>query len=121
MRDGRDAAGGEAVIEWAPFRLAAGVSEAELLEAAEMLQRDFVDGQPGFVRRELLRASDGEWVDLVVWEDEASARAVMEAACASEAFRSLARLLEGVDPADPEAGVRHLRRVRLYERAAAPR
>ena len=121
MRETRDAAGDGPVIEWAPFRLAAGVTEEELLEAAERLQRELVDGQPGFVRLELLRAADGEWVDLVLWEDEASARAVMDAACASEAFGSLAGLLDGADPSDPQAGVRHLRRVRLYERATAAR
>lgn len=121
MRDVRDGKGDGPVVEWAPFRAAAGVGESDLLEAADALQRDFVAKQPGFVRRELLRAGDGEWVDLVVWEDEAAARGVMEAAAASEAFRALARLIAGGESMGPEAGVRHLRRVRLYERDDRPR
>ena len=103
------------VVEWAPFRLAAGVTEAALVEASEALQRDFLRHQPGLVRRELLRAPDGGWVDLVHWADAAAAEAMVRAAAESEACAAYFRLMEGgVDLADPGAGVVHLRRVRAY-------
>ena len=73
------------IIEWAPFRVVEGVSEQQLLLASRDLQEAFLDGRPGFVRRELLRGSEGRWVDLVYWEDERSARAAQEAASASSA------------------------------------
>lgn len=74
-------------IEWAPFRLADNVTEAEFLAASEALQDDFLRGQPGFVSRDLLRDDDGGYVDLVVWQDRASVDAAMarvtdSAACA---------------------------------------
>lgn len=47
------------VVEWAPFRLAAGAEEPALLEASEALQRRFLDGREGFLRRDLLRGPDG--------------------------------------------------------------
>ena len=102
------------VVEWAPFRLAAGVTDAELVDASEALQREFLERQPGFVRRELLRSADGAWADLVYWRDAASADAVVHAIGESAACRAYFRLMQGADAADPGAGVLHLRRVRSY-------
>ena len=103
-----------AVIEWAPFRVRPDVTEATLLDASEALQRSFLADQPGFVRRELLRGANGEWVDLVYWRDEASANAVISAVAASPACHAYFSLMENFDSADPAAGVVHLRRVRAY-------
>src|SRR5829696_1901722 len=90
----------ELVVEWAPFRMANGVSEDELLAASETLQREFLTKQHGFVRRELLRGADGQWADLVHWENEAAANAVFaaagESAICHEYFRLMA-MPEGAD------------------------
>ena len=102
------------VIEWAPFRAAAGVSDEAIVAASEALQRDFLRHQPGFVRRELLRGADGQWVDLVQWRDQAAADAVVDAIGSSPACQAYFRLMDGADAADPAAGVLHLRRVRAY-------
>ena len=110
----RDVSGDGVVIEWAPFRLAPGSDEAALLAASEVLQRDFLQQQPGFLRRELLRGTDGGWVDLLYWTDEASAAAVMHAIDGSPACRAYFQLMDGADTADPGAGVLHLRRVRAW-------
>jgi len=103
----------EIVIEWAPFRLADGVTDEALLAASETLQRDFLAGQPGFVRRELLRGTDGQWVDLVHWENEASASAAFNAAMESPNCAEYFKLLV-MREGDPAAGVLHLHRVREY-------
>ena len=102
------------VVEWAPFRLAEGVTEDELVAASETLQQAFLANQPGFVRRELLRGPDGQWADLVHWETEAAAKAVFAAASESPICHEYFRLLELPEGADPAAAVLHLRRVRTY-------
>jgi hypothetical protein len=111
--DKRDATGGP-VVEWAPFRAAPGVSEAAILAESDALQRDFLVGQRGFVRRELLRGDDGRWVDLVYWADRVTADEAMRAASASPTCSRYFQLMVGADLADPGAGVMHLRRVRTY-------
>ena len=105
---------GGAVIEWAPFRLRDGVTEHELLEASETLQREFLAHQCGFVRRELLRGADGQWVDLIHWETEAAADAVLTAAGQSTICQQYFKLMVMPGGADPAAGVLHLTRVRAY-------
>ena len=102
------------VVEWAPFRVKAGVDDSTLLAASEALQRDFLAHQPGFVKRELLRGAEGQWVDLVYWRDEDSAMAVMPAIESSAVCQEYFHLMEGADAADPAAGVLHLHRVRSY-------
>jgi hypothetical protein len=102
------------VIEWAPFRLADGVSESDLLRASDALQAGFLANQPGFLRRDLLRGSDGQWVDLVYWADAASAERVMPIAMESALCLEYFRLLAGLDGADPAAGVFHYTRLKTY-------
>lgn len=101
-------------IEWAPFRLKPGVTDDVLLRASAALQDDFVARQPGFVRRELLRGPDGQWVDLVVWESREAALAIMDAVAASPVCSAYFALMEGAEHADPGAGVTHFERVRHY-------
>jgi len=103
------------VVEWAPFRTRADVDEATLLEASEVLQRDFLEHQPGFLRRELLRGADGGWVDLVFWQDEQSAAAAMSSAGTSPVCYTYFHLMEGGDCMDTGAGVLHLHRIRVYD------
>jgi hypothetical protein len=99
------------IVEWAEFKLAAGVSEDTLLRAADSVHEKFLRKQPGFVRLELLRGKDGQWVDLVYWKDQASAdRALAEVekspAC-SNYFKCMA---------NPDETVPFFRRVKSYPR-----
>ena len=102
------------VVEWAPFRLANGVTEDALLSASEVLQRDFLARQPGFVSRELLRGPAGQWVDLVHWENEAAANAVFAAVGDSPVCHEYFKLMDMPEGIDPAAAVLHLHRVRTY-------
>ena len=102
------------VIEWAPFTLAPGATDEALLAASAQLQRDFLSQQDGFIRRDLLRATDGSWADVVIWRDVASATAAMEAAMRSPVCATYFALLAGVDGSDLGTGIRHLRLVRGY-------
>lgn len=65
------------VVEWAPFKVKNGVTEAQLKEAALDIQTNFLEKQDGFVRRELLRHADGSFVDLVWWRSHESASAAI--------------------------------------------
>jgi hypothetical protein len=102
------------VIELAPFRLKPGVTDEALARASEDLQRDFLASQPGFLRRELLRGRDGEWMDLVHWTDDASASAVMGAIAGSPVCHRYFALMADADTGDPAAGVKHFHAFRTY-------
>ena len=62
----------------APIKLAAGKTEADLLLASERFQKDFVNGEPGVLRRELLRSSDGNYIDIVQFRSAEDAEDVMK-------------------------------------------
>jgi heme-degrading monooxygenase HmoA len=99
------------IVEWAEFKLAAGVSEDTLLRAADAVHENFLRKQPGFVRLELLRGKDGQWVDLVYWKDQASVdqalAGVKKSAACSNYFRCMA---------NPDEAVPFYRRVKSHPR-----
>lgn len=49
----------------APIKLAEGKTEADLITASAVFQRDFVAHEPGVLRRELVRKPDGTYLDIV--------------------------------------------------------
>ncbi len=49
----------------APIKLAEGKTEADLLAASAIFQRDFVAHEGGVLRRELVRKPDGTYLDIV--------------------------------------------------------
>lgn len=102
------------VLEWAPFTLASGAGEADLLRASEALQEGFLARQPGFLRRDLLKGRDREWIDLVWWATGEDAERAMQAAAESPACFEYFRLMAGADHAEPGAGVSHYLVRRTY-------
>lgn len=62
----------------APIKLATGKTEADLLAASERFQREFVNDQPGVIRRELVRKGDGTYLDIVQFRSMKDAEEVME-------------------------------------------
>src|SRR5918997_2398355 len=97
-------------IEWAPFTLVGSADETRLLRASDALQEGFLAKQPGFIRRELLKGQDGQWVDLVYWESAEAAARAMEQAANSPACLEYFQLMVGANGgADPGEGVLHFR------------
>jgi hypothetical protein len=63
----------------APFRLASGRTEADLLAASDTLERDFVSNQPGILSRDLVLKEDGRYMDIVRFRSREDMEQVMEA------------------------------------------
>lgn len=100
-------------IESAPFTLAAGVDEATLLAASDVLQREFVSQQRGFIRRELLKGPANRWVDLVYWDSMAAAEEASRNAMNSPICHTYFAPMVG-DDADLAAAVSHFEQVQIY-------
>ena len=64
-------------IELVRFRLQQGKTSADWLKANEKIN-EFMKAQPGFRFRSLSETDDGEWLDLVYWENLEAANAASE-------------------------------------------
>ncbi len=62
----------------APIKLAAGKTETDLLSASARFQKEFVDSEPGIIRRELVRTGEGTYLDIVQFRSEEDAMTVVE-------------------------------------------
>ena len=62
----------------APIKLATGKTEADLLAASARFQKEFVNSEPGIIRRELVRKSDGTYLDIVQFRSKEDAMTVIE-------------------------------------------
>ena len=102
------------VIEWAPFKLAEGVDEAALLTASEALQTGFISKQKGFIKRELVKTTDGQWVDVIHWDSPENAEKAMQNAAENPVCFKYFELMVGPDHNDPSMGVMHLRVMKSY-------
>lgn len=95
------------IVEIARITLAPGRTEADLVAASNAFQSSFLHGQPGFLRRDLVRGEGGEFYDIVLWQSEAEAAAVMQRAMSSEACLAYFSVMDMTN-ADASTGVRHL-------------
>ncbi len=69
---------GDTITILATIKLAKGKTEAELLAASERFQNEFVVKQKGLIRREMVRKSDGEYIDIIQFASMADAELTME-------------------------------------------
>ncbi|MCG8413876.1 MAG: hypothetical protein MI746_06610 [Pseudomonadales bacterium] len=95
------------VIEWAPFVLKPDVAEQDMLSAAELAQSQFLRNQQGYIKRELLKGKDNQWVDLVYWKTQEDASAAAMAVHQSPACLTYFGMMENIDSENPEAGISH--------------
>jgi hypothetical protein len=102
-------------IEWAPFRLAPGVDEAAFLKASSELQTEFVSKQRGFIKRELLKGKDNQWVDIIYWRSREEAEQAGKNAMNSAICQKYFSLMASFDQNDPNAGVFHFEQVKAYQ------
>ncbi|PHS69368.1 MAG: hypothetical protein COB23_07060 [Methylophaga sp.] len=64
---------GSIAVEWAPFIKASGVSDQELIKAADIVNIHFLASQKGFIKRELVKKSDSEYADIIHWQTKDNA------------------------------------------------
>ena len=105
------------IVELATIRLAKGRSEADLLAASQTFQSEFLDGQDGFIRRELVRRAEGDYVDIIHWQSRKHADAVMAKIEGSEAVARYFSLMD-FDPEKMKEAVLHCESVQVH---TAPR
>lgn len=85
------------VIEIAKIKLAADVSEDELIAASDRFQREFLAGQPGYLGRDLVRIAEGSYADIIRWEGADAAQAVLTKLSASPACRDYFSIMDADD------------------------
>jgi heme-degrading monooxygenase HmoA len=111
-----DAAQGDkpAVIDLVLFRTLPGVTDEQNLKVAEDLQ-PVIQQQPGYLKLELYKSAEGEWVEVVYWESSEAARAGNERVMASPEMGATYQVL------DPETVlVMHLRRMMAFAPEVMP-
>jgi hypothetical protein len=101
-------------IEMAPFDVANGITEAELLASSERLEREFLSRADGYLGRVLVRQEAGKWADIVFWKSEAHASRAMEAVASSVACRSYFECMKEADHNEPQNGVSLFHAVKAY-------
>ncbi len=101
-------------VETATIVLRPETTEAQLLAVSAAFQSEFLDHQPGFVRRELLKLDERRFLDLIHWETSKAAQAVIGAAANSSVCSRYFSVMEM--GADPGAGVTHYTSIETYAR-----
>ena len=103
------------IVEWAPFTLVEWTSETTLLEASEAIQNEFLSKQSGFIRRELLKGKDYQWVDVVYWNSKQDAEQAMKNAAEKPVCHTYSQLMVAADHNDPSVGVSHFEQMKVWE------
>ena len=99
----------------AHIKLAAGKTEADLLAASDRFQKDFANDQPGLIRRELVRKSDGEYLDIVQFQSMEDAEAIIEKEKESAACHAFFSVMDmDMETADASDGVEFCQSLATY-------
>ncbi|MBX3132860.1 MAG: hypothetical protein KF689_05675 [Gemmatimonadaceae bacterium] len=101
-------------IEMAPFTLAPGTSEDQLLAASDRLEREFLATADGYLGRALSRLPDGRWTDVVLWRSREAAYAAMGRVHGSEACNAYFGCMVAEHAGAPENGVTLLAAARTF-------
>lgn len=80
-------------VEVVVFKLKADASEEAFLQASHLLTPD-LQRMSGYVRRELLKAEDGRWIDVVHWHSLAEARQAAEQFPTWESAKPFAQMID---------------------------
>jgi hypothetical protein len=97
------------VLEIAIFKLQAGISDAAVLQASEALM-PALRRMEGYIKRELVKGDDGEWVDIVHWQ---SLDAAQRAADTIMSEPSAEAFMQMIDPSTIQ--MRHCHQVAVFD------
>jgi hypothetical protein len=96
------------VIELVSVKTRPGVDEADMLRAADAVMA-FLSKASGFIRRELFKAGENQWVDLIYWNSREEAEAAMAQSMDQPCVLEMMRLLD-----ESSLAMQHLDQVRVY-------
>jgi hypothetical protein len=82
------------IVEVSQFRLVPGADEGAFLEAADETQSGFLGRQAGFTGRDLLRADDGSWMDIVRFDSMEAATAAFDGFAGHPAVKAFESMLD---------------------------
>jgi hypothetical protein len=99
------------IIEYAPIVLKGSVTEEALLISSEVLQRDFLTKQQGFIKRILVKKTDKEYVDIVIWDNKENADKAIENSMQSKACENYFSCMQNLDA----SGVLHFEVLAEYD------
>jgi hypothetical protein len=85
------------IMEYAPIVLKDSVSEETFLNLSEALQSDFLIKQQGFIRRMLVKKSDREYIDIIVWDSQENADRAIEQSMQSKACENFFSCMQNLE------------------------
>ncbi len=92
-------------VEWAPFELKENIKDEQLLASAQRLETLFLNKQEGYIKRDLLKGKNGQWVDLIYWTSEQAAQQAATAANNSHICLEYFALMKHIENA--ASGIAH--------------
>jgi heme-degrading monooxygenase HmoA len=97
------------VIELVSVKARPGVDEADMLRAADAVMA-FLSKANGFIRRELFKAGEDQWVDLIYWNSREEAEAALAQSMDQPSVQAMMSLLD-----ENSLNMLHLNPVRTYK------
>ena len=102
-------------VEWAPFVKAKGVTEQQLLVAADKVNVDFLSKQPGFIKRELIKKSETEYADVIHWSTKKEAVTAGDKIFSCDECSDYFKLMDMEASADAGKGFSHYEIVQTWQ------
>lgn len=102
-------------VEWAPFIKAEGVTEQQLIVAADRVNVDFLSKQSGFIKRELIKKSATEYADVIHWSTKEEAVTAGEKVFSCDECNHYFKLMDMESSAEAGKGFSHYEIVKKWD------
>jgi len=103
------------IVEWAPFDVKEGITEAQLIAASNRLQLEFLSKQKGYIKRSLLKGKGSQWVDIIHWESIGDAHEALNQAASCVVCAEFFALLVMTDPTNASEGIFHYEQIQSWQ------
>ncbi|MDH5376748.1 MAG: hypothetical protein OEX00_00320 [Gammaproteobacteria bacterium] len=97
----------------AKIKLAKGCTEKDLLAASDTFQKEFVAHEKGVLRRELVKKSDDEYLDIILFRSQKDFEEVMEREQNSEVCHQFFSVMD-MDAMDESEAVEIYQSIAIY-------
>ena len=105
-----------AITALARIKLAPGKTEEDLLAASHIFQKNFAGDQPGLLRRELVRKSDGSYLDILHFRSMEDMQEVIEREKESPACHAFFSIMDmETEAGDTTGGVEVFHSLATYD------